>query len=66
MFLLQVLNLILIFKGSSGFSEKMTFTSKCACDDGCVTPTTPPVDPTNPADPNVKPKHKRLLKAVLY
>ena len=32
MFLLQVLNLILIFKGSSGFSEKMTFTSKCTCD----------------------------------
>ncbi|CAH3028537.1 unnamed protein product, partial [Porites evermanni] len=40
----------------------MTFTSKCACDDGCVTPTTSPVDPTNPSDPNVKPKHKRLSK----
>ena len=65
MFLLQVLNLILILKGSSGFSEKMTFTSKCACDDGCVTPTTSPVDPTNPADPNVKPKHKRLSKGSI-
>ena len=65
MFLLQVLNLSLIFKGSSGFSQRMTFTSKCTCDDGCVTPTTSPVDPTNPADPNVKPKHKRLSKGSI-
>lgn len=65
MFLLQVLHLSLIFKGSSGFSQRMAFTSKCACDDGCVTPTTSPVDPTNLADPNVKPKHNRLSKGSI-
>ena len=43
----------------------MTFTSKCACDDGCGTPTHSPVDPTNPADPNVKPKNKRLSKGSI-
>ena len=64
-FLLQILNLILIFKGFSGFSQRMTFTSKCACDDGCVTLTTSPVDPTNPADPTAKPKHKRLSKGSI-
>ena len=64
-FLLQILNLILIFKGFSGFLQRMTFTSKCACDDGCVTLTTSPVDPTNPADPTAKPKHKRLSKGSI-
>ncbi|KAM7438601.1 hypothetical protein ABFA07_011915 [Porites harrisoni] len=46
------------------YHYKMTFTSKCACDDGCVTPPSP-VDPTNPADPTVKPKHKRLSKGSI-
>ena len=43
----------------------MTFTSKCACDDGCGTPSPSPVDPTNPADPTVKPKHRRLSKGSI-
>ena len=43
----------------------MTFTSKCACDDGCGTPSPSPVDPTNPVDPTVKPKHRRLSKGSI-
>ncbi|XP_073237795.1 uncharacterized protein [Porites lutea] len=56
---------VMVSQSGNSYRYKMTFTSKCACDDGCVTLTPSPVDPTNPADPTVKPKNKRLSKGSI-